>query len=54
MESQAKSIHWQSIQPPGAIEIREFVKQRGEELDLYRHGRLQPNSGSGTSKFISK
>ena len=27
---QAKSIHWQSIQPPGAIEIREFVKQRGE------------------------
>ena len=52
---QAKSIHWQSIQPPGAIEIREFVKQRGERSWTFTvMDGSNRNSGSGTSKFISK
>ncbi len=52
---QAKSILWQSVQPSGAIEIREFVKQRGERSWTFTvMDGPNRNSGSGTSKFISK
>ncbi len=52
---QAKSIHWRSIQPPGAIEITEFVQEATERSWTFT---VQDGSnrtrGSGTSKFISK